>query len=48
MFILCVFVAFLHAVLARDGVAVLWVVPEGHIDSDQGCPVSRQHLTPDD
>lgn len=48
VFILCVCVALLHAVLARDGVTVLWVVPEGHIDSNQGCPVSRQHLTPDD
>lgn len=34
-----------HAVLARDGVSVLGVVDEGHVDSDQGRPVCGQHLT---
>lgn len=45
----CVFVwvALLHPVLACHGVAILRVVPEGHVDADEGRPVSRQHLTPD-
>ena len=38
----------LHAVLPRDGVAELRVVQEGHVDSDQRRPVSREDLTPDD
>lgn len=37
----------LHAVLPRDGVAVLRVVQERHIDSDQRRPVSREDLTSD-
>lgn len=38
----------LHAVLPCDGVAVLRVVEERHVDSDQRRPVSCQDLTPDD
>lgn len=38
----------LHAILPRDGVAVLRVVQKGHVDSNQRRPVSREDLTPDD
>lgn len=41
-------VSLLHAVLAGDGVPVLRVVQERHVDSNQRCPVSREDLTPDD
>lgn len=40
--------AALHAVLPGDGVAVLRVVQEGHVDSNQRRPVSCQNLTADD
>lgn len=38
----------LHAILPGDGVAVLRVVQERHVDSNQRRPVSREDLTPDD
>lgn len=38
----------LHAILPRDGVAVLWVVQKRHVDSDQRRSVPREDLTPDD
>lgn len=37
----------LHAVLPRNGVAVLWVVEERHVDSNEWCPVPREDLTSD-
>lgn len=40
-------VPILHAVLPRDGVAVLRVVQEGHVDSDERRSISGQDLTPD-
>lgn len=40
-------VSLLHAVLPRDGVAVLRVVQEGHVDSDEWRSVSGEDLTPD-
>lgn len=36
-----------HAVLARDGVSLLWIVDECHVDSDQRCSVCCQYLTSD-
>lgn len=36
-----------HAVLARDGVSVLWIVDKCHVDSDQRCSVCCQYLTSD-
>lgn len=38
----------LHAILSRDGVAVLRVVLERHVNSNQRRPVSSKDLTPDD
>ena len=38
----------LHAILSCDGVAVLRVVQERNVDSNEGRPVSREDLTPDD
>ncbi len=38
----------LHAILPRDGVAVLRVVQKRHVDSNKRRPVSREDLTPDD
>lgn len=40
-------VSLLHAVLPRDGVAVLRVVQEGHVDSDERRSISGEDLTPD-
>lgn len=37
----------LHSVLPGDGVAVLRIVEEGNVDSDQWRPISRQDLTSD-
>lgn len=37
----------LHAILPCDGVAVLWVVEERHVDSNERCPVPREDLTSD-
>lgn len=40
-------VSLLHAVLPRDGVAVLRVMQEGHVDSDERRSVSGEDLTSD-
>lgn len=40
-------VSLLHSVLPRDGVAVLWVMQEGHVDSDERRSVSGEDLTSD-
>lgn len=40
-------VSILHAVLPRDGVAVLRIVQEGHVDADERRSVSGEDLTPD-
>lgn len=37
----------LHAVLSCDGVAVLWVVEERHVDSNERCPIPCEDLTSD-
>lgn len=38
---------YIHAILACDGVSVFRIVYKGHIDSDEGRPVCREHLAPD-
>lgn len=40
-------VSLLHSVLPRDGVAVLRVMQEGHVDSDERRSVSGEDLTSD-
>lgn len=39
--------SYLRAVLASDGVAVLWVLDKGHIHTHQGSPIHGHYLASD-